>query len=139
MGWSYGGYLTAWAIGHTTRFKAASVGAGIADLISQAGAMDLPDFIPLYFGGEAWKKSQILFDRSPLKYAGAITTPTLFQHGLEDERVPFGQSMPWTLGPDCLPVWGCRWWRRCPGPSSRRSSCWGSDSGLRFCPGRPGA
>jgi len=55
--------------------------------------MDLPDFIPLYFGGEAWKKSQILFDRSPLKYAGAITTPTLFQHGLEDERVPFGQSM----------------------------------------------
>lgn len=93
MGWSYGGYLTAWAIGHTTRFKAASVGAGITDLVSQAGSMDLPDFIPLYFGGEAWRRADALFGRSPLKYAGAITTPTLFQHGLEDERVPFGQSM----------------------------------------------
>lgn len=93
MGWSYGGYLTAWAIGHTHRFKAASIGAGITNLVSQAGGMDLPDFIPLYFGGEAWQKGDILLQRSPLRYAGAITTPTLFQHGLEDERVPFGQSM----------------------------------------------
>jgi len=93
MGWSYGGYLTAWAIGHTKRFKAASVGAGITDLVSQAGSMDLPDFIPLYFGGEAYERFTVLFDRSPLKYAAAITTPTLFQHGVEDDRVPFGQSM----------------------------------------------
>lgn len=93
MGWSYGGYLTAWAIAHTKRFKAASVGAGITDLVSQAGSMDLPDFIPLYFGGEAYERFTALFDRSPLKYAAAITTPTLFQHGVEDDRVPFGQSM----------------------------------------------
>lgn len=93
MGWSYGGYLTAWAIGHTDRFKAASVGAGITDLVSQAGSMDLPDFIPLYFGGEAYERFNALFDRSPLHYAAAIRTPTLFQHGVEDERVPFGQSM----------------------------------------------
>jgi dipeptidyl aminopeptidase/acylaminoacyl peptidase len=93
MGWSYGGYLTAWAIGHTGRFKAASVGAGITNLISQAGSMDLADFIPLYFGGEAWQRFDILFDRSPLKYAAAITTPTLLQHGEEDERVPFSQSL----------------------------------------------
>ena len=93
MGWSYGGYLTAWAIGHTDRFKAASVGAGITDLVSQAGSMDLPDFIPLYFGGEAYERFEMLFDRSPLKYAAAITTPTLFQHGVADDRVPFTQSM----------------------------------------------
>jgi dipeptidyl aminopeptidase/acylaminoacyl peptidase len=93
MGWSYGGYLAAWAVGHTDRFKAASVGAGITNLVSQAGSMDLPDFIPLYFGGEVWQRFDVLFDRSPLKYAAAITTPTLFQHGEADDRVPFSQSL----------------------------------------------
>lgn len=93
MGWSYGGYLTAWAIGHTDRFKAASIGAGITDLVSQSGSMDLPDFMPLYFGGEAYDRFETLFDHSPLKYAAAIKTPTLFQHGVEDERVPFTQSL----------------------------------------------
>lgn len=93
MGWSYGGYLAAWAIGHTPRFKAASIGAGITDLVSQCGSMDLPDFIPLYFGGEAYERFETLFDHSPLKYAAAIKTPTLFQHGVSDERVPFTQSL----------------------------------------------
>lgn len=93
MGWSYGGYLTAWAIGHTHRFKAASIGAGITNLVSQCGSMDLPDFIPLYFGGEAYERFDVLFEHSPLKYAAAVTTPTLFQHGVEDERVPFTQSL----------------------------------------------
>jgi len=93
MGWSYGGYLTAWAIGHTDRFAAASIGAGITDLVSQSGSMDLPDFIPLYFGGEAYERFQTLFDHSPLKYAASIKTPTLFQHGVADERVPFTQSL----------------------------------------------
>ncbi len=93
MGWSYGGYLTAWAIGHTDRFRAASIGAGITNLVSQCGSMDLPDFIPLYFGGEAYERFDLLFDRSPLKYAASITTPTLFQHGIADERVPFSQSL----------------------------------------------
>lgn len=93
MGWSYGGYLAAWAIGHTTRFKAASIGAGITDLVSQCGSMDLPDFIPLYFGGEVYEKFRLLFDHSPLKYAASIKTPTLLQHGVADERVPFSQSL----------------------------------------------
>ncbi|WP_428569856.1 MAG: S9 family peptidase [Solidesulfovibrio sp. DCME] len=93
MGWSYGGYLAAWAIGHTDRFQAASIGAGITNLVSQSGSMDLPDFIPLYFGGEAYERFDMLFDRSPLKYAAAIKTPTLFQHGVADERVPFTQSL----------------------------------------------
>jgi len=93
MGWSYGGYLTAWAIGHTDRFAAASIGGGITNLTSLCGSMDLPDFIPLYLGGEAYERFDFLFDRSPLKYAAAITTPTLFQHGVSDERVPFTQAL----------------------------------------------
>jgi dipeptidyl aminopeptidase/acylaminoacyl peptidase len=93
MGWSYGGYLAAWTIGHTDRFQAASIGAGITNLVSQCGSMDLPDFIPLYMGGEAYERFDVLFDRSPLKYAAAIETPTLFQHGVADERVPFAQAL----------------------------------------------
>jgi dipeptidyl aminopeptidase/acylaminoacyl peptidase len=93
MGWSYGGYLAAWAIGHTDRFAAASIGGGITNLTSLCGSMDLPDFIPLYFGGEAYERFEFLFDRSPLKYAAAIHTPTLFQHGVADERVPFTQAL----------------------------------------------
>ncbi|MYL82122.1 prolyl oligopeptidase family serine peptidase [Desulfovibrio aerotolerans] len=93
MGWSYGGYLTAWAIGHTDRFAAASIGGGITNLTSLCGSMDLPDFIPLYLGGEAYERFDFLFDRSPLKYAAAIKTPTLFQHGVSDERVPFTQAL----------------------------------------------
>lgn len=93
MGWSYGGYLAAWAIGHTDRFAAASIGGGITNLTSLCGSMDLPDFIPLYFGGEAYERFDFLFDRSPLKYAAAIKTPTLFQHGISDERVPFTQAL----------------------------------------------
>ena len=93
MGWSYGGYLAAWAIGHTDRFKAASIGGGITNLVSQCGSMDLPDFMPLYMGGEAYERFDLLFDRSPLKYAAAIQTPTLFQHGVADERVPFTQAL----------------------------------------------
>lgn len=93
MGWSYGGYLAAWAIGHTDRFKAASIGGGITNLVSQCGSMDLPDFMPLYMGGEAYERFDFLFDRSPLKYAAAIQTPTLFQHGVADERVPFTQAL----------------------------------------------
>jgi dipeptidyl aminopeptidase/acylaminoacyl peptidase len=93
MGWSYGGYLTAWAISHTDRFAAASIGGGITNLTSLCGSMDLPDFIPLYFGGEVYERFDFLLDRSPLKYAAAIKTPTLFQHGISDERVPFTQAL----------------------------------------------
>jgi dipeptidyl aminopeptidase/acylaminoacyl peptidase len=42
MGWSYGGYMTNWAIGQTTRFKAAATGAGLSNLISMSGTNDIP-------------------------------------------------------------------------------------------------
>ena len=52
MGWSYGGYMTSWVITQTKRFKAASVGAGVTNLMSFTGTADIPGFIPDYFGGE---------------------------------------------------------------------------------------
>src|SRR5262249_4544413 len=46
MGWSYGGFMTTWVLGHTSRFKAASVGAGVTDLISFPGTADIASFLP---------------------------------------------------------------------------------------------
>ncbi|HET6897921.1 MAG TPA: S9 family peptidase, partial [Vicinamibacteria bacterium] len=48
MGWSYGGYMTSWVITQTKRFKAASVGAGVTNLMSFTGTADIPSFIPDY-------------------------------------------------------------------------------------------
>src|SRR5262249_47554496 len=52
MGWSYGGFMTSWVITHTKRFKAASVGAGVTNLVSFTGTADIPSFIPDYMGAE---------------------------------------------------------------------------------------
>jgi len=93
MGWSYGGYMTAWAITQTDQFKAASVGAGITDLISYTGTTDLPSFIPGSFGGEMWETWDLLLARSPIAHVQNIHTPTLIQHGREDLRVPMGQGL----------------------------------------------
>jgi dipeptidyl aminopeptidase/acylaminoacyl peptidase len=92
MGWSYGGYSTSWAIGQTTRYKAAAVGAGVTNLLSFAGTTDIFDFLPDYFGGEFWEKHEIYWQRSPVSHAGKVKTPTLVLHGEADERVPYSQG-----------------------------------------------
>jgi len=92
MGWSYGGYLTAFAITQTTRFRAASVGAGITNLVSYAGVADIPGFIGSYFGGEFWDAPELWQDRSAVLRVKAVTTPTLIQHGENDLRVPISQG-----------------------------------------------
>jgi dipeptidyl aminopeptidase/acylaminoacyl peptidase len=92
MGWSFGGYLTAWAITQTRRFKAASVGAGVTDLISQAGTTDMPTQRLVYFGAYPWDDPQFYQARSPVLHAKGVTTPTLIQHGELDRRVPIGQG-----------------------------------------------
>lgn len=91
-GWSYGGYLTAWTIGHTNRFKAAVVGAGVINLLSFQAA-DIPSWLPAkemlvdpYSGPEQYLRC------SPITYARNITTPTLVLHGECDERVRLGQG-----------------------------------------------
>ena len=92
MGWSYGGYLTAFTITQTTRFRAASVGAGITDLVSYVGVADIPAFIASYFGGEFWDAPDLWRNRSPVLNVNAVTTPTLIQHGENDVRVPVSQG-----------------------------------------------
>ena len=51
IGWSYGGYMTAWVITQTNRFKAAMVGAGLTNMVSMYGTNDIPNVLTTYFGG----------------------------------------------------------------------------------------
>lgn len=92
MGWSYGGYLTAISITRTQRFKAASVGAGITDLVSYSGTADIPGFVPSYYGGDFWDDAEAYRKGSAIANVANVTTPTLIQHGELDERVPIGQG-----------------------------------------------
>ena len=92
MGWSYGGFMTAWIITQTNRFKAASIGAPVANLIGMNGTTDIPDFVPDYFGGEFWELEELYRARSPLFQISNAKTPSLIQHGQADRRVPISQG-----------------------------------------------
>ena len=92
MGWSYGGYMTSWIITQTKRFKAASAGAPVTNLMSFTGTADIPSFIPDYFGGQPWEIADIYRKHSPMFNVRGVTTPTLIQHGEADDRVPVSQG-----------------------------------------------
>lgn len=91
MGWSYGGFMAATAVTQTTRFKAASVGAGFTDLVSFEGTFLVPSWLPDFYG-ELWDRPDIYQKRSPVFNARGATTPTLIQHGAHDSTVPVGQA-----------------------------------------------
>ena len=92
MGWSYGGFMTSWVITQTHRFKAASVGAAVTNLMSFIGTADIPSFIPDYFEGQPWENLEIYRTHSAMFNARGVKTPTLIQHGEADERVPVSQG-----------------------------------------------
>jgi dipeptidyl aminopeptidase/acylaminoacyl peptidase len=92
MGWSYGGYMTSWVVTQTKRFKAASVGAGVTNLMSFTGTADIPGFIPDYFGGEYWDAFDRWRAHSAMFNVKGVTTPTLIEHGEADRRVPVSQG-----------------------------------------------
>lgn len=92
MGWSYGGFMTSWTITQTKRFKAASVGAGVTNLMSFDGVTDIPAFVPDYFGGQSWEKLDGYMGHSALFQVKGVSTPTLIQHCQGDLRVPISQG-----------------------------------------------
>jgi dipeptidyl aminopeptidase/acylaminoacyl peptidase len=92
MGWSYGGFMTSWIVTQTKRFKAASAGAPVTNLMSFNGTADIPSFIPDYFGGQSWENIEIYQKHSPMFNVKGVTTPTLIQHGEADIRVPISQG-----------------------------------------------
>ncbi len=94
-GWSQGGFMTAWAVGHTTRFKAGVMGAGVSDWNMMTLTSDLPTFECVLGGSRPW--DGIDRDRaaevSPIYFAANATTPLLMLHGKNDERVPVSQAI----------------------------------------------
>ena len=93
-GGSYGGYLTAWIVGHDHRFKAAVAQRGVYDLATFYGEGNAWFLVPLYWGGYPWQPEvrTILNRESPLSYVADIKTPLLIQHGDVDFRTGVIQS-----------------------------------------------
>ena len=92
MGWSYGGFMTSWIVTQSKRFKAASAGAPVTNLMSFTGTADIPGFIPDYFGGQPWEIMETYSKHSPMFNVKGVTTPTMIQHGEADDRVPVSQG-----------------------------------------------
>ncbi len=86
MGWSYGGYLTSWVIGHTDRFKAASIGAPATDWITYYGEFNgALEVLWTYFGGNPWDHAESYIRHSSRNgLAANAKTPSLLLHGAND-------------------------------------------------------
>jgi len=93
MGWSYGGYMSSWIVGHTNRFKAASIGAPVVDLVFQNLTDDIEGFLPSYFKSDPWNNWSMYSEHSPLRFVQNVQTPVMLQHGEADQRVPLGNSV----------------------------------------------
>jgi dipeptidyl aminopeptidase/acylaminoacyl peptidase len=90
-GWSYGGYMSEWAITQTTRFKAAVSGAGMANLISEFGTEEHPAYDE-WFWGLPYEHSEGFLKASPFLYLRRARTPTLILQGDADLIDPLGQG-----------------------------------------------
>jgi dipeptidyl aminopeptidase/acylaminoacyl peptidase len=91
-GGSYGGYLTAWAVTHTDRFRAAYVASGVSNLASEYALTDEPSFLLGYFTATPYDDPDVYRLHSPVGRASAARTPTLIVHGENDLRVPVSQA-----------------------------------------------
>ncbi|MFN0122203.1 MAG: prolyl oligopeptidase family serine peptidase [Blastocatellia bacterium] len=97
-GWSYGGYMTAWTLTQTNRFKAVMVGAGLTNMFSMYSTNDLQTVLEGYFGGEPWDDLEGYWSKSAMAHIKKAKTPTLIMHGGNDQRVPIGQAQELYMG-----------------------------------------
>jgi dipeptidyl aminopeptidase/acylaminoacyl peptidase len=103
MGWSYGGFLTAWIVGHTDRFKAASIGAPATDWTTYYGQSDGPrSTLMTYFGGTPWQNPESYNRHSPRTGIANIHTPCMLQIGARD--LNYTSEIYWSLTDRKIPV-----------------------------------
>lgn len=88
MGWSEGGYISAFITTYSDRFRAVSVGAGISDWMTYYVNTDIHPFTRQYLKATPWDDPTIYQKTSPIFYVSKAKTPTLIQHGDQDKRVP---------------------------------------------------
>ncbi len=90
-GWSWGGYITAWTIGHVHRYRAAVVGAGVNDVSFSYSSSDINHGVASQweYKGDPWHETEHFDRANPIRYAKDMTTPTLILHGQSDDRVHF--------------------------------------------------
>jgi dipeptidyl aminopeptidase/acylaminoacyl peptidase len=93
-GGSYGGYLAAWLLGHTDRFRCIVNHAGVNDFITEYGS-DAPSYgsDAAVWGGTPWKDAEAMQRNNPMTYAKEFKTPMLLVAGEQDYRVPYGNSL----------------------------------------------
>ena len=92
-GWSFGGFMTAWTVTHTDRFKAAMDGAGVTDLYSMATTTDIsPSFSQSYMGPLASQRRHLRCALAGSLSSQTVHTPVLILHGEADPRVPISQG-----------------------------------------------
>ena len=92
MGWSQGGYISAFLTASSDRFKAISVGAGISDWATYYYNTDITPFTINYLGKDPVADPDIYKKTSPIAYVASAKTPTLIQHGELDRRVPIANG-----------------------------------------------
>jgi len=97
-GWSNGGFMTEYAITHTTRFKAAVAQAGHSDFFSLYGASYLSSSLRISFGDSPHASRKGYDERSPIMSVRNCRTPTLLLHGELDSGVPVGQAYEFYAG-----------------------------------------
>jgi dipeptidyl aminopeptidase/acylaminoacyl peptidase len=92
MGWSQGGYISAFMTTSSDRFAAISVGAGISNWATYYYNTDITPFTINYLGNDPADDPEIYQRTSPMAYIKNARTPTLIQHGELDRRVPIANA-----------------------------------------------
>jgi len=91
-GWSYGGYMTMWAVTQTNRFRAAVAGAGLANLQSYYGENQIDKWMIPFFGASVYDDPEVYAKSSPITFIKKVKTPTLVVVGDSDGECPTPQS-----------------------------------------------
>ena len=97
-GWSYGGFMTMWAVTQTHRFRAAVSGAGLSDWLSYTGENGISEWMVPYFGATAYEDPAVYAKSSPINFINQAKTPTLVVVGERDVECPAPQSFEFWRG-----------------------------------------